>query len=236
MREFTGFPAGHMRFTSVPDLFFSKLLPAIDSLAELKVTLHLFWVLYHKRGYPRAVSRRELLGDPTLRRALAFMGGSPEEALDEGLKQAVTRGTLLHVVARQGEEEDDFYLLNTDEGRRAMERLCRGELPLEVVEIPDEGELPIERPNIFVLYEQSIGLLSPLIADELREAEERYPPDWIEEAFKRALENNVRKWSYVRAILERWATEGKGSGEGKDSSRQAKRWYTDEEYRKYIKH
>jgi hypothetical protein len=33
----------------------------------------------------------------------------------------------------------------------------------------------------------------------------------------------------VRAILERWAIEGKGKAEGK-------RWYSEEEYEKYIKH
>jgi hypothetical protein len=30
MKEFKGFPAGEMRFTSVPDLFFARLLPQID--------------------------------------------------------------------------------------------------------------------------------------------------------------------------------------------------------------
>jgi hypothetical protein len=38
MEKFAGFPAGELRFTSVPDLFFARLLPEIDSLAELKVT------------------------------------------------------------------------------------------------------------------------------------------------------------------------------------------------------
>ena len=66
---------------------------------------------------------------------------------------------------------------------------------------PDEEKpvsLLIDRPNIFVLYEQNIGALTPIIADELRDAEQTYPPQWIEEAIKIAVENNVRRWRYVR--------------------------------------
>ncbi len=70
-------------------------------------------------------------------------------------------------------------------------------------------QVQIERPNIFVLYEQNIGLLSPLIADELKDAAEQYPPDWIEAAFREAVQQNKRKWSYISAILRRWETEGR---------------------------
>ena len=67
----------------------------------------------------------------------------------------------------------------------------------------------VERPNIFVLYEQNIGLLSPLLADELKDAAEQYPAEWIEAAFREAVQHNKRKWSYIRAILRRWETEGR---------------------------
>lgn len=70
-------------------------------------------------------------------------------------------------------------------------------------------QVEIQRPNIFVLYEQNIGLLSPLIADDLRDAEDRYPAEWIEAAFREALQHNKRRWSYIHAILRRWETEGR---------------------------
>ena len=70
-------------------------------------------------------------------------------------------------------------------------------------------QVQVERPNIFVLYEQNIGLLSPLIADELKDAADQYPAEWIEAAFREAVLQNKRKWSYIRAILKRWATEGR---------------------------
>jgi len=58
-----------------------------------------------------------------------------------------------------------------------------------------------DRPNIFILYEQNIGLLTPPIADELRQAEQTYPAGWIEEAFREAVSLNKRSWRYIRAIL-----------------------------------
>ncbi|MEX2431266.1 MAG: DnaD domain protein, partial [Dehalococcoidia bacterium] len=67
-----------------------------------------------------------------------------------------------------------------------------------------------EKPNVFALYEANIGLLTPMIADQLRDAEEAYPEEWIESAFHEAVEQNKRSWRYIAAILERWATEGRG--------------------------
>jgi DnaD/phage-associated family protein len=65
-----------------------------------------------------------------------------------------------------------------------------------------------ERSKIFELYESLIGTLSPLIADELAEAERLYPADWLEAAFREAAAQNARSWRYVSRILERWAIEG----------------------------
>ena len=79
--------------------------------------------------------------------------------------------------------------------------------------VPEQGihnvQVQVERPNIFVLYEQNIGLLSPMIAEELKDAAEQYPTDWIEAAFREAVQQNKRKWSYIRAILRHWGTEGR---------------------------
>ena len=69
--------------------------------------------------------------------------------------------------------------------------------------------------NIFALYEQNIGMIAPMIAEELKEAERIYPSQWIEEAFKEAVALNKRSWRYIARILERWTSEGKDSGEYK---------------------
>ncbi len=228
MKLFSGFPAGRLVYTPVPDLFFSELLPLIDDLAELKVTLHILWLLYRQRGTQKYVALQELLGDGGLMRGLQGLYSSPQQALREGLEKAVARGTLLCLVAAEG--DDRFYFVNSDKGRQAFEQAQLGELDLAGGRALVEPIVPEQRPNIFVLYEQNIGLLQPMIAEELQEAERVYPQQWIEDAFRIAVENNVRNWKYVRRILERWAAEGKDEGEGRARE---KGWY--EEYGKLIK-
>ena len=54
----------------------------------------------------------------------------------------------------------------------------------------------------------------------------------MEEAFRLAAERNVRHWRYVRAILQRWAAQGKDDGKrGKDRRR-----YIQGPYADYIEH
>ncbi len=71
MQGFPGFPAGKLPVTPIPNLFFSELLPLIDNLAELKVTLHLFWLIGKKSGALRYARLDELLGDDRLLTGLA---------------------------------------------------------------------------------------------------------------------------------------------------------------------
>ena len=69
-----------------------------------------------------------------------------------------------------------------------------------------------ERPSVYALYEQNIGLLTPILAEHLQDAEARYPMAWIDSAFEEAVANNKRNWRYIERILERWAAEGRDSG------------------------
>jgi DNA replication protein len=210
--SFRGFPTGDVRYTPLPDQFFSELLPAIDDLAELKVTLHVLWLLHRQKGYPRYVSGNQLRGDATLLKGLQKADEIALDALERGLEGAVARGTLLQLTTwqRRGIETiaDQWYFLNNPEGRRAYSEVKEGVLQLDVHIVPSMPPSE-ERPGIYDLYEQYIGLLSPIMAQELAEATEMYPARWIEQAFEIAVERGVRRWRYVRGILERWRREGK---------------------------
>ncbi len=54
---------------------------------------------------------------------------------------------------------------------------------------------PLERPNVFKLYEENIGPLTPMIADALKDAENTFSPEWIAEAIELAVKNNKRSWN-----------------------------------------
>ncbi len=210
--KFAGFPDGPLKFTPIPDLFFSELLGQIDDVAELKVTLYCFWRLHAQRRRHRYVSEEELHQDGLLLQALKQPGRNPQHVLREALEQAVRRGTLLRLDVEVDGADQTWYFLNTEHGRRSVADIRDGALAPQTVARPVAPRaVPAERPSIFDLYEQNVGLLQPLIAEELREAAATYPEVWIEEAFRIAAERNVRNWRYVRAILERWAREGRGN-------------------------
>ena len=208
MTAFKGFPPGKVRFTPLPAPFFTELLPAIDDLGELKVTLYAFWYLDHMEGNFRYIPRDDFSADQVFMCGLSEDSAQAEIILDEGLVQAVERGTLLDVVLDLDGRAQSFYFLNTARGQAAVKAIKSDEW------IPSgDAHYPIalgpEPPNIFRLYEENIGAITPLIADVLRDAEESYPPEWVEEAVQIAVENNVRSWKYVEAILERWQKEGR---------------------------
>jgi DnaD/phage-associated family protein len=225
MKGFAGFSIARERLVPVPDAFFTELLPQIDNLCELKVTLHLFWLLFHRQGLPKAIARSELESDLDLLRSLKTVRG-PRPAHDylrEGLERALARGTLLSLsVCEMGGKVERWYFLNTPASREALGRVeGSGQAVEEMLPVHKVEVVRLQRPTVFTLYEQNIGPLTPLVADELRDAELEYPPQWIEAAFRQAVEYNKRNWRYVSGILRRWQTEGRGNGVDSRRSEQA---------------
>jgi DNA replication protein len=209
MTRFSGFPS-RMQYTAVPNLFFSQLIPQIDDIDELKTTLFVFQVIYPKKGYPRFATYSELAGNQALLSSLT--GPEPAVTLRRSLDIAAARGTLLHLRQERGGKAEDVYLLNSESDRQTVARIQSGEVSIGEMKAPKLVAEVGARPDVFTLYEQNIGMLTPLIADELRDAEKRYPESWLGEAIKEAVKYNKRNISYILAILERWSTEGKDDG------------------------
>jgi DnaD/phage-associated family protein len=201
VKSFSGFRPGQENQVALPESFFVELLPLIDDLNELKVTLACWRALALQSGDVRWVRPQDLQADG----ALADLN---QAAVQDGLERAVARGTLLRVQAPNQAGNQAWYFANTEAGRAAVTAIQKGELPKELA-LTQTNAAPAERPNIFALYEQTIGLLSPLLADELRDAEQSYPAEWIQDAFREAARQNVRSWAYVRKILERRSQRGK---------------------------
>lgn len=196
---------------SLPGSFFTGTMPEIQDLAELKAILYVAYLILRKQEHelvsrhsgatvgrafseaesmPRSVTYRELLSHEPM----AAIGDEP---LRRALNLAVEHGALLHSTSDVNGVQEDLYFLTAPmyEGREWA------------------------RISIYALYEQNIGMITPIVAEELQEAERLYPPGWIEEAFKEAVVLNKRSWKYIARILERWASEGKDSGEHKGNTK-----------------
>ncbi len=233
MTSFSGFPSGKVRLTPVPAQFFSDLLPEIDHLGEMKVTLYAFWFLDRLETPVRYLTYADFAADERLIRSLG------SEGLDPALERAVQRGTLLRVQPNaqpSGEWDNErvYFFLNTPRGRAAVQAIQAGQWRPDLEERPAQT-LEAERPNIFRLYEENIGPLTPLISDMLRDAEKTYRQEWIEEAVLIAVKNNVRRWKYIEAILRSWQEEGRDGTNRRDAEKD-RRKYIEGEYADYIEH
>ena len=261
---FIGFPDVKMKPVVIPEHFFTELLPQIDDLAELKLTLHCFWLLNAQEGELRYLRGEDLRQDATLVQSLLLDNDlrTPDEVVDQALQRAVARNTLLkleietdlaggegngakdtantptpqpqivqlrleRVQSSRAHDEvqkpktkiDDWYFINTVKGRQTLALIRQGEWKELQQAIPEEARLRVQRPNIFVLYEQNVGLMTPMIADQLRDLEKSYPPDWVHEAFEIAVSRNKRHLRYIQNILRRWETEGKDVKRHEESGR-----------------
>ena len=205
-RAFTGFPA-RAEATAIPRVFFSDILPQLaDDAVALGVALYAFKALQAKRGSPRYITENELASEPALAAYLRNVGADGGGGIEHGLRRAAELGVLLPLAVDAGGRRIELYFLNAPADRRGMEAVRQGGIDIgRVVETPAPQP---ERSSVFALYEALVGTISPLIADELAEAERLYPPEWLEAAFREAAAQNARSWRYVTRILERWAIEG----------------------------
>lgn len=199
-----------MRLSALPTPFFTLILSQIDEIEELKVTLALLYLMAEKRAQPRFVSLDELISSALLKQ----MGRGQ---LEESISKAVQRGTFLHLSIDRNGKKHNLYFLNAEPEKKALEKIHTGELNTGSLE---EKAFIKNEKNIFTLYEENIGQLTPMLAEELQEAEKTYPFEWIEEAFKEAVALNKRNWRFISRILERWTIEGKIGKTGRYSSKE----------------
>jgi hypothetical protein len=173
----------------LPQTFFTSILPGVEDIGELKLTLYLFQLLYRKRGAPRCVSDRELLADRALRQALRRKGDprAPEERLRAALELAVARATLLRVRVRVDGEVISWYFFNR-RSRLAVARLPGGGGAGDIARPEDDdggdarsrgeradadrGRAPHDLP-----FYSRTSAADAAGTEELREADERYPAE-----------------------------------------------------------
>ena len=218
MKTFKGFTDSES-FTQLPDTFFQQLLGQIDDAAELKVILHILWRVQHMDGPFRALREADFSAESL---------GLQANEVSSGIKKAVRRGIIL----KAEHKAEVFYFLNSPRGRAAATAFIMG----QPGELAKSAPALLERANIFRLYEENIGPLTPLIADALKDAEETYSAEWVAETIDLAVRNNKRSWRYCEAILKRWKEEGRGEKQDRRDAEKNRDKYIKGEYADYIEH
>jgi len=217
MSKFKGFTDSET-FTQLPDAFFRPLLAEIDDVAELKITLSLLWKMEHMEEAFRVLTESDFDAKEL---------GLAADEIKLGLEKAVKRGSILKV----RKDAVNYLLLNSPRGRAAAGAIQNGKWNPKI----GGPAMPLDRPNVFRLYEENIGPLTPLIADALKDAEGLYREEWFEEAFTIAMKNNKRNWRYVEAILKRWKEEGKNGKKDQQNSDKSSERYTNSQFSEFLK-
>ncbi len=213
--RFTGFP-GLASATAIPNIYFSAVLPELTDVAELLAFLWVQRMTQAKTGDVRFTTEHELWGKEAVRRSLGRLSGG-RDGLRRGLGAATERGTLLSLVLASRKGREQVYFVNNPASRRNIIRARSGEIAIRpgaaVVEPPAR-----QRPNIYALYEEHVGTITPIVGERLAAAEQRFSRADIEAAFREAAELNVRNWRYIERVLENWEREGRSDGANRGDS------------------
>lgn len=228
MHKFHGFAPGPARIIGVPAQFFAELLPLVDDLDELKITLYCMWALQQKEG-----DYRYLRGADLCSATATAMHGLTGATFDNALARVLERETLLAAELLVGGTRETLYFANTTSGRAAVRQVELNQW------LPGDAANPIqilpERPTVYRLYEENIGPLTPLIADDLKDAEVEFGYDWLTEAVEVSVRMEKRSMAYIRAILERWRKEGKSREVVRGVAEENGERYISGEYSDFIK-
>ncbi|MGI9252493.1 MAG: DnaD domain-containing protein [Thermomicrobiales bacterium] len=213
-RDFGGFLATTDPAVAIPKAFLIDVLPQITEMSEVQTTLTVFRLAEESGGIESPVAHDAIVRDRALRTALRVPGSprEPDARIEQGLDLAAGRGTLLAFSAESGRAAYLWYYVNTPVNQGMVAAMSRGAIvpPAITWASAEPPRVTPEKPTVFRLYEQNIGLLTPLIADHLVAALERYPQEWIEDAIAESVTYNRRSWRYVQRILEQWAAQGRG--------------------------
>jgi DnaD/phage-associated family protein len=232
MKTFSGFSDDLSRSSQFPDIFFNDLLLQIDDLGELKTTLYAFWFIQKREGEVPFLELIDLLSNKNFMKGLSTSSSEAIRILENSLTLSVERGTFLRTEMKK--DNETIIILNSPRGRAVLKAIQengwdpRDDPRLELFLVP-------ENINIFQLYEKNIGPLTPMIAEDLKEAEKTYPIDWVRDAIHIAVQKNVRRWNYVSAILKSWKEKGRHE-EDRRGREEDRGKYVQGEYGDLIKH
>ena len=163
-------------------------------------------LLLHFFATARSIGDKlQSLPKKTLMESFAKWHGAQDDVIQDFLKTLLDHGFLL-----TWEEAGATHLIpGTPAGRFLLQELTLEDKSLAVTNQTGAQGLEEARPNIYQLYESHIGIITPMMAEQLKQDEKDYPAAWIEDALREAVHRNIRNWQYVRAILKAWKDRGR---------------------------
>lgn len=219
-------PADRIGFR-IPESLLTDWLPRVDNLASLKIVLYAYWIWHNSEAeFP-------VFDSKALHETLEEEHMSPDQ-IQAGLKVLLSDGIFINPEPEHTAWKTAL-VLNTPLGQAALEAIRSGTLVQAPIDPTISPKTSSSGVSIYQLYEENIGVITPILAESLRDLESEYSLEWISEAFTIAAKQNVRNLRYIEAILERWRKEGKNDrtdrrGRKKAEEKYRKEGYTDDQF------
>ena len=201
----------NVKYIPIPAPVFNTLLESLSNISEMKLMLRIMWLLQVYNRKPPFITESEIMTDKLISKLI----GTPHK-----IKGTLVQLESYGIIKSSTQKSDDHKIiyLNSESIR---ERIEKSDLNVESTEA-DQWENNHDVINIYSFYEQNIGIITPHVAELIKEAENLYPVEWIEDAIKQSLVQNKRNWAYISSILNRWKIEGRDNGEHKGHNRQTR--------------
>ena len=208
-----------IRYTPIPNLVFGKLLDEVEEINDLKFILRIIWMINQVKRVPKYITIEEITGDKLVNTIISQTGAEPHTVCLSMLNKPQFLNLFVCHEINIDQSSSIVIALNTTRNITMLNKIKNLDKSESVLQ--PNGDSPKESPNIFKLYEDNIGTLNPIIADELKIAETTYPHPWITSAFKESVLRNKRSWNYIKTILENWYREGKNDGRIGENSKKS---------------
>lgn len=214
MKTFGQSEKNHSIQFGVPAEYLDRLFGWIDDLSELQVVLRILFLLQPERGFPPFVMRTRVEEDHVLASVFGLRVKDTRREIGSVLDRVVAKGHLLDVILMTSTgQEQELILLNVEENNKFIRQSQQKEIEIRGFgQVRLIGQRLPKNQDVFSLYEENIGVITPIVADELKDAETNYSYEVIAEAIKEAAVRNKRSWRYVAAILRSWSQEGRHCG------------------------
>ena len=185
--------------TRVPNAVLSAVLNEVEESETVKLILRAVWLLERQRGFPASITVNELRHDRVLIRVF-----KSQEKFNVALDQSLNLGVLIKFELNN----TDALMLNTVSATRQVENV-KDTQPENIEKDGWDASVGSDMPDdAFRAYEENIGILSPMIRENITAALQDFSDQDIIEAIKIAVENENRSWSYVAGVLRKWARDG----------------------------
>ena len=179
-----------------------KSIKNLNNINEIKIFLRIIHLIYQKQNLNTEtfeLSFDEISNDPV---TLKLLGPNSltKDQITKKLKE------ICDVLIMK-------YFINQKIYTNKVTGITKTVFHMETFEKTNDPVISENNPkNIFELYEDNVGMLNPMIVDELIQAENKFPFNWIVDAVKESATRNKRNWKYIHTILETWDREGKNNG------------------------